>query len=525
MGCAKLGARGFAAGERRLVGEGLRRGGGHEQAEQDTGWKAGATQAEVGMAQGFEQVRSRLEAVGQAHLLRFFTELDSAQRGALLAQLGSLPIEESPALVEAYVRNKPAFKLPEGVKPAKYYPHDPASRVRPWDRGAAQRAGEDLIRRGKVAAFVVAGGQGSRLGYDGPKGCFKAGAVTGKSLFQIFADNLLGAKDRYGVDVPWYIMTSPLNHAATESFFESNAYFGLRRESVKFFQQGVMPTFDIRTGKILLASKGEVATNPDGHGGAIRALHVSGALEEMKSRGVEHISYFQVDNPHVRVLDPVFLGLHGAAPDSSAEMSSKMVPKVSPEEKVGVFCEAGGRVEVLEYSDLPMDLQRERAADGSIKFIAGSIAIHVMGVEFVHRLATDPRFALPYHRAEKKVPCVDVESGQRVEPTSNNGVKLEKFVFDALALCRGSIVYETDRVEEFAPIKNATGADSVESSKALQTLRAARWLEACGVKVPRREDGTPDCVLEISARTATSAEELKGKSLPREIERGAVVGM
>jgi UDP-N-acetylglucosamine/UDP-N-acetylgalactosamine diphosphorylase len=206
-------------------------------------------------------------------------------------------------------------------------------------------------------------------------------------------------------------------------------------------------------------------------------------------------------------------------------MSSKMIKKTGPDEKVGVFCQVNGKVEVIEYSDLPKDWQEQRLPDGSLRFVAGSIAIHIMSVEFVERLATDSAFALPYHRAEKKIPCLD-ENGQPVTPAKNNGVKLERFVFDALAMCRGSIVYETDRIEEFAPIKNAEGVDSVESSKRIQTLRAARWLEAAGVKVPKK-DGAPDCVLEVSARTATSADELAAKKdkLPRVIEPGARVAL
>lgn len=470
-------------------------------------------------------IRAELDAVRQGHLLRFYDTLPADGQRALLAQIASLDLQALPGLIEAYVRRKPTPAVTADLRPAPYYPFDPASRVRPWDRGAAKARGEALVRAGKVAAFVVAGGQGSRLGFEGPKGCFPAGAVTGKSLFAMFAEGLLGAQDRYGAAVPWYVMTSPLNHDATVAFFKAHAYFGLRPDYVRFFPQGVMPSLDIATGRVLLASRGEVATNPDGHGGCVKALHESGALADMRRRGVEHLSYFQVDNPHVRIIDPAFLGLHAGASDSSGEMSSKMVVKTSPEEKVGVFCRDGLRIEVIEYSDMPAALTNARNPDGSLTFNAGSIAIHIIGVEFLERLATDARFALPYHRAEKKVACIDPETGAPIIPAGNNAVKLERFVFDALALARASIVYETDRVEEFAPIKNASGVDSVETSRKLQTLRAARWLEACGVPVPRTPAGEPDCVLEVSPRTATSVVEMRTASLPRAIERGARVAM
>lgn len=473
-----------------------------------------------------QDVRRRLEAVGQAHLLRFYGELSEEARRRLLGQIAEVELEAVPGWVGEYVKKKPA--PPAGstqkIEPAPYYPSDPASKVRSWDAEKYRAEGERLLRAGKVAAFTVAGGQGSRLGFEGPKGLYPAGAVTGKPLFQIFAEGLLASGRRYGKPVPWYVMTSPLNHGATVEFFEKHRFFGLQRADVMYFPQGVMPSFDMSTGHILLAAKDEVATNPDGHGGSIRALHQSGALDDMRRRGVEQISYFQVDNPIVRVVDPVFLGLHAAAPDSSGEMSSKMIPKAYPEEKMGVFVSVGGRTEVIEYSDLPGELSAQRTPDGSLRFIAGSIAVHVMSVAFVTRLNTEKGFSLPFHRAEKKVPHVDPDTGQAVNPEKPNGVKLEKFVFDALPLCRASIVYETDRVEEFAPIKNATGVDSVESSRRIQTQRASRWLKAAGVEVPMKGE-EPDCTLEIGPLTATESRELKGKALPARIERGAALAL
>jgi UDP-N-acetylglucosamine/UDP-N-acetylgalactosamine diphosphorylase len=465
-------------------------------------------------------VARRLESIGQSHVLRFFNELAAEGQRRLLEQLQSIDLDSLPRYIEAYVKNKPQPASAGELKPAPYYPNNPASKVRSWDRSRFRAIGEELLRKGKVAAFTVAGGQGTRLGFDGPKGMYPAGAVSNKPLFHVFAEGLAAAARKYGRPVPWYIMTSPLNHAATVEFFEKQRFFGLDKRDVMFFPQGVMPSLEMGTGRMLLAVKGEVATNPDGHGGAIRALHVSGAIADMQKRGVEQISYFQVDNPLVRVVDPVFLGLHAAAPDSSGEMSSKMVPKSGPEEKVGVFCSVNGRVEVVEYSDLPAALAKETLSDGTLKYIAGSIAVHILSVEFVERMATNPKFELPFHRAEKKVPYVDLDSARKVEPEKPNAVKLEKFIFDALPLCRQSIVYETDRVEEFAPIKNASGVDSAESSRELQTERAARWLESAGVRVPRRADGKPECVLEINPATALEAEDLKARSLPA-IERGS----
>jgi UDP-N-acetylglucosamine/UDP-N-acetylgalactosamine diphosphorylase len=354
---------------------------------------------------------------------------------------------------------------------------------------------------------------------------YLASAVKRKPLFACLADWILASQKRWGKDIPWYIMTSPLNHDATVAFFREHGFFGLKHGSVMFFPQGVMPSLDMKTGKILMEAPGVVATNPDGHGGSLRALAHSGALADMKDRGIEHISYVQIDNPLARVIDPVFIGLHAAAPDSSGEMSSKMVEKTQPGEKVGVFARVGGTTQVLEYSDLPRELAeaRDQGQPGApLKFNAGSIAIHMIGVEFVARLNESGSFGLPYHRAEKKVPCIDMETGKEFEPQSPNAVKLETFVFDALPLCKGSIVMETGRVEEFAPIKNADGADSPRTCTELQTLRAARWLEAAGVTVPYDAGGRPECVLEISPLTAMDPEDLRrpGAGLPKAIQRG-----
>jgi UDP-N-acetylglucosamine/UDP-N-acetylgalactosamine diphosphorylase len=471
--------------------------------------------------------RAALERIGQHHILRFADELSPADQRALCAQVASLPLDEIPSLVETYVKSRPETSSPAELLPAPFYPDDRDKPVSLWGRDRYAKAGEDLIRAGKVAAFTVAGGQGTRLGYDGPKGCFPAGAVTKKPLFHMLADSILAAQDRSGASIPWAIMTSPLNHEATVAFFAEHDHFGLDPALVMFFPQGVMPSFDMATGALLLASKHEVATNPDGHGGSFRALRNSGTLDKLAALGVEHLSYCQIDNPIVRVIDPLFLGLHAAAHDSSKEMSSKMVVKTNPSEKVGVFAQSTGKTMILEYSDLPEGLADAKDRDGTLLFKAANIAVHALSLAFIDRLTSgDAATALPYHRAEKKVPNIDLGTGERVDPRSANAVKLEMFAFDAIPLCEKSLVMETSRVEEFAPIKNASGVDSPESSARIQTERAARWLEAIGVTVPRNADGLPNCTLEISPRTATSPAELrKANNLPSSIRQGDSVAL
>ncbi len=467
-----------------------------------------------------DAVRARLEGVGQGHLLAFVDELDGAARSELLADIEALPLERVPGLVEEYVKHRPSFEIdPSSIEPPTSVSFDDPE----LDRDRYRSKGEDVIRAGKLAALTVAGGQGTRLGFDGPKGCFPGGAVSGKPLFGCLADWILAARRKYNAAIPWYVMTSPLNHEATVSFFEEHGHFGLPREDCFFFSQGTMPAFDQDTGRILLAEKHRVATSPDGHGGTLRALAASGALDDMKSRGVDVVSYVQIDNPLARVVDPLFIGLHYSAPGSSAEMSTKAVAKEDPGEKVGVLASVDGRTSVVEYSDLPDDLAAARDDDGKLRLRAGNIAIHLLGVPFIEKLTSGGEVDLPFHRADKKVPHVDVESGEAVSPTEPNAVKLEMFIFDALPKAEGSLVYEVDRVDEFAPIKNAEGTDSPASSRMLQTERAARWLEARGVDVPRSGDGSPECVLEVSPLIATRAEELSNGSIPERVERGAKV--
>jgi UDP-N-acetylglucosamine/UDP-N-acetylgalactosamine diphosphorylase len=289
-------------------------------------------------------------------------------------------------------------------------------------------------------------------------------------------------------------MTSHANHEETEHFFVTNKYFGLDVSRVHFFRQGRMPAVDFN-GKLLLETPATLALSPDGHGGSLRALHRSGALDLMQAEGIDTISYFQVDNPLVRCLDAAFIGFHLRA---RSEMSSKMVRKAYAEEKVGHFCQQAGQVVVIEYSDMPLAMQRELEIDGTLRFGAGSIAIHLIDREFARRMAAGgPGVALPFHRAEKKIATIDAQ-GQPVQPSKANGVKFELFVFDALPFARNSIVIETARADDFSPVKNAEGLDSPQSSRADQLRQYARWLQSVGVVMATDPTGLPQLSIEIS---------------------------
>lgn len=449
-----------------------------------------------------EKLRNRLQACGQGHLLRFWDDLDVGGQQELLAQIERLDLAGIEQWVADFVKEARPTSVRGDLSPASFYIARPAGAAQQRKYAQAVELGRKSIADGKVAAFVVAGGQGTRLGFNGPKGDFPISPVKNKTLFHIFAETIEAACQKYQAACPWYIMTSSLNYSRTVEIFRSNDYYGLDPRNVSIFQQGTLPNFSL-DGKILLADKASIACSPDGHGGSLRALHESGLLKDMKKRGVELLSYWQVDNPLITIFDPLFVGLHVL---DKAEMSSKAVIKTGPKEKVGNFCLVDGKITVIEYSDLPDELAEKRQADGSLLFQLGSIGIHIISRTFAEKLNAKG-FSLPLHKAAKKIRHID----QRGNLVESDGVKLESFVFDAIPMASRSIILEALRSDEFAPTKNATGVDSVESTRRMMVARAAAWLESAGLAVPRKPDGSPDCLLEIAPAFALEKEDIKAK--------------
>ena len=464
--------------------------------------------------QRYKKARQLLDSHNQSHLLKFWPELDIAQREKLLTQIENLDFENIDGWIEKYVKNSSSLLVPTNISPAPFYPAIAADANQQLEYDRARQTGRELIASGKVAAFVVAGGQGTRLGYDGPKGNFPVSPIRKKTLFRIFAETILATGKKYNRPLHWYIMTSPINHADTIEIFEKNDYFGLDKKNIFVFQQGTMPNFDLN-GRILLSAKDDIACSPDGHGGSLKALYASGAIKNMKKRGIEFISYFQVDNPLINIFDTLFIGLHSWA---GAQMSSKTLIKAGAKEKVGNFCLADGKVSVIEYSDLSDKLAERKNSDGTLIFSLGSIAIHIISVNFIEQLNSSG-FALPIHRAVKKIPHLD-ENGEVVTPQKPNGVKLETFVFDALPLGAKSIILETRRSEEFAPVKNAEGADSPEVTHRMMIDRAAGWLASAGIDIPKKSDGSVDCDIEIAPSFAIDKEDVlvKKNLVPKPIK-------
>ena len=440
-------------------------------------------------------LRQRLHEHGQEHVLAAWDRLNDDERRGLLSQLQALDLVQLRQLND---KRDQAVGVPSAdrIAPVPVIGKDA-------DVAEARRLGSESLRRGEVAVLLVAGGQGSRLGFDHPKGMFPIGPVSNKTLFQLHVEKVLATSRRYGKPVPLLVMTSPATDAETKTFFQQHQYFGLPPSDVHFFQQGVMPALDIATGKLLMEAPGRLFTSPNGHGGTLTALADSGLLDRMRDRGIRQIFYFQVDNPLVKVADPIFLGHHLKA---NAEVSSKIVPKETPTDKVGNMVLIDGRCSIIEYSDLPRELAEQRDAAGKLRIWAGSPAIHYFAVDFLERV-TRGQARIPFHVARKKVPHVDA-TGKHIEPTKENALKFEMFIFDVLPLADRWTVVETSHREEFAPLKNATGADSPAVVRQAISDLAANWLKAAGVAVP------PSVAIEISPLFALNADMLKGKVTP-----------
>lgn len=444
------------------------------------------------------KIRSAFDEAGQGQVFYFWDELDDVSRKQLLAQAATIDLKELSSLVTEHVLSEQDHSVDlEGLEPAPYIAL-PANGGDAALWNSAREVGAEAIRAGRVAAFCVAGGQGTRLGYDGPKGTYPVTPVSGKTLFQVFAEKIARSSERFSSTIHWFILTSEINNTATIEAFENSNYFGLPKDTVHFIVQGLVPAVDMN-GKILLSEKGRIAMTPDGHGGSLRALVRGGAVDVMRKLGIDCVSYFQVDNPLIQCIDPAFVGFHL---QGGSELSSKMVPKAYALEKVGHFCKQGERNLVIEYSDMPAEMQEETGPDGDLRFKAGSVAIHIFDREFISRSGGSAVGAnLPFHRANKKIPFVDT-NGVISHPDTPNGVKFEMFVFDALPMAKNPVIIEAARGEDFSPVKNAEGVDSPKTSAEDQRRMYGRWLRASGVVLDCDETGLPKQVFEISHRFA-----------------------
>lgn len=470
---------------------------------------AAQSSAQNQSALSFDQLQSRLEPFGQTQLLRFWDSLDSDQQSHLSQQIAEVDFAQLKTLIEGNDKSVDFGELAARATMPQAVASDGSGCD--WTLEDARERGEEALRAGQIATVLVAGGQGTRLGFDQPKGMFPVGPVSERTLFQFFADRLIAAGAKYGVDVPLYLMTSEATHAETCRYFQENDYLGLKEQQVTIFQQGTMPAVDAATGQVLLAEKGSLALSPDGHGGTLRALSRNGCLEKMRKNGRKHLFYFQVDNPLVGLCDPVFIGHHLLA---ESEMTTQVIRKRYPTEKVGNVVEIDGQTQIIEYSDLPDSAAEMTNSDGSLKLWAGNIAVHLFALKFLERML-EMDASLPIHRANKKVAFVDGD-GHLVTPETPNATKFEQFIFDLLPNAKNTIVCEANPAEAFAPVKNADGAatDTPElAQKAISELHRL-WLRSCGVTVADSAN------VEINPRFAMDQVELREKLRQSNVSEG-----
>ena len=436
------------------------------------------------------EAKKKLAECGQQHVLEYWTKLSAAERKSLLSQIERFDARDLAHCRRSLAEKALAIDSSKGKAPK-------VAKLKGKALKAAVEAGERELKAGKVAALLVAGGQGSRLGFDGPKGAYSIGPISGAPLFHFHARKILARSIRYGAKIPFYVMTSEANNEATVRVFEENDYFGLDPEDVFFFVQGMWPAMDAE-GKVILDSPGHVFMSPDGHGGLLAALKRSGALADMKKRGIESVFFFQVDNPLVEIADPAFIGYHVM---EKSEYSLKLCAKRDPFEKVGMPMLIGSSYHMVEYTEMTEE-QCLRKRNGQLYFLYGSPAIHVFARSFLEREAEK---AMPLHLAHKKIPSV--VGGKVVKSAEPNGYKFEKFIFDILPNAKKAAFLAFDQQDEFSPVKNAEGADSPETCKADMQRKWARQLADSGITVPA---GMP---LEIDPVYALDADDLKSIGL------------
>ncbi|SHI31371.1 UTP--glucose-1-phosphate uridylyltransferase [Fibrobacter sp. UWP2] len=358
-----------------------------------------------------------------------------------------------------------------------------------------KETGEILLGKGQVAAFLVAGGQGSRLGFNGPKGMFDIGLPSHKSLFQLQAERLQNLAAQVGHAIPWCIMTSPLNHEATVNFFREHDYFGMNKDDIRFFEQGTICALN-PNGKAVVDENNRLALVPDGNGGCFRALSQSGTLAWLVERGVQYVFLYSVDNALCRICDPAFVG--ALAADGRAVSASKVVAKAGPGEKVGIFAFQNNKPGVVEYSDLPENLRDMTNADGSLTYDGGNIAVHLFKISGLRKLQTGK---LPWHTARKTVCGIE------------KCFKFEQFLFDAFPLLGSMLPFGVIREEEFSPVKNAEGNDSPKTAREMIGKLHREWLRKAHVEID------PHKLYEVSPTLSYAGEGLSRRLFERELGR------
>lgn len=446
------------------------------------------------------EIRARYDAAGQGHVFQYVDQASADEKSAFLEQLDGIKVEEIADLLKA-TREETSKEDTGVIKPFT----GPIGRTS--DKECVEESyttGMKAIQEGKVAALVLAGGQGTRLGFDGPKGMYDVGLPSGKTLFQLMAERIVKLTqlaEGDSVTIPFYIMTSPINHRQTVEFWESKNYFGLGKDNVIFFQQGMLPCMK-DDGKIILEAAACVAMAPDGNGGIYPSLQQSGALDGMVAKGIKYVHVFSIDNALVRPADPVFIGY---CVDQNADCGNKVVWKAGAHEKVGVVATKDDKPCIVEYSEITKEMAEATDDQGRLQFGAGNICNHFYTVDFIKDKVI-PNMGNMYHIARKKIKSFDGK--ETVSPTENSGIKLETFIFDVFSLSERHAVLDVERASEFGPVKNKPGSpsDSPDTARALLSAQAKKWAKDAGAKLSNEE---AEDISEVSPLTSYGGEGLE----------------
>ena len=391
----------------------------------------------------------------QEHIIRFLEKLNKEKQDNLIKQIQGINFEQ---ITELYNNTKQKIQFKESkIEPLSYLDK---SKLTKNQKEQFDKLGEETIKAEEYAVVTMAGGQGTRLGHKGPKGTFKLDVYgKGKFLFEILADNLKEANKKFGVTIPWYIMTSKENNAEKNDFLEKNNYFGYDKNLVTIFTQSELPLVD-EQGKLLISKDFRIKQASDGNGGTYSSLRASGCLADMKKRGIKWVFIGSVDNVLLKMVDITLLGM---AKSKNVQIASKSVAKANPYEKVGVFCKINGHPKVIEYTELPTSMAEQRDKNGELKYGESHIMCNLYTIEALEKISKEP---LIYHSAHKKNSYLD-EDGKEIIPEEPNSYKFEAFIFDAFEFFDDIAILRGTREDDFAPVKNKDGVDSPKTAKEL----------------------------------------------------------
>ena len=399
------------------------------------------------MIENFEQTKKILKYQKQEQIL----EYPIRNKEEFANEVLKINFEQLNKLYDKAIKNEKVEN--SKIEPIPYIEKDKLSEE---EKEHYKKIGENIIRYNEYAVVTMAGGQGSRLGHDGPKGTFDFGLENHKSIFEVLCDRLKEAYKKYNVYIPWYIMTSRQNNEETINFFEKNNYFGYSKENVYFFKQGELPVLNDQ-GKLMLNKEGKINTAADGHGGIFISMEKEKITENMKQRGIKWVFIGPVDNVLIKMIDPIFIGI---CQDKNVLAGGKSIIKAYPEERVGVFCKKDGKPDVIEYTEISKEMAEMKNDKGELVYAESHINCNMFNIDIIEKISKNK---LPYHCAHKKIEYLNKE-GQVVKPEEPNAYKFEAFIFDAFKMLDEMTIFRVKREEEFAPIKNAEGKDSPETA-------------------------------------------------------------